>query len=200
MSTDTATTAAGATQAGGASADAATASGDTTATTTGTTTTTATDTTATDVSGLREALDKERALRRDAERRAKDAAGYKTKLDELNAAQMTEQEKAVAKAVADAEARVKTDTLASTAIRLARAELRAAAGSRVEASALDGFLEYADLSKFVGENGEPDDKAIKAAIDKLAGPQRTNFDGGARRSAGATSDMNALIREKAFGR
>lgn len=155
---------------------------------------------ANDLAGLKAALDKERGLRRDAEKTAKEAAGYKSKLDELAAAQMTEQEKAVAKAVAEAETRSKTATLASTATRLARAELRAAASGRVEGTALDGFLEYADLTKFVGDDGEPNEKAIKAAIDKLAGPQRTNFDGGARQTAGTTTDMNALIREKAYGR
>lgn len=156
--------------------------------------------TSTDLSGLREALDKERNLRREAEKKVKEAAGLKTKLDELTRAQMTEQEKAVAKAVEDAKAQAKVDTLASTAARLARAELRAAAAGRVEASALDGFLEYADLGKFVGADGEPDDKAIKAAVDKLAGPQRTSFDGGARTSAGSTTNMNQLIRDRAFGR
>lgn len=202
MSTDAqtgSTTAASTTPATGTGTTAST-DATTTSTDDKTTTTTNTDTTASDVSSLRDALDRERNLRRDAEKRAKDAASYKTKLDEMTAASMTEQEKAVAKAVADAEAQTRKSTLASTATRLARAELRAAAGTRVEASALDGFLEYADLSKFVGEDGEPDAKAIKAAVDKLAGPQRTSFDGGARQSAGAPSDMNALIREKAFGR
>jgi hypothetical protein len=153
-----------------------------------------------DVAGLKAALESERGKRREAEKAAKDSAGYKTKLDELAAAAMTDQEKAVAKAVAEAETRSRTATLASTASRLARAELRAAASGRVEATALDGFLEYADLTKFVGDDGEPNEKAIKAAIDKLAGPQRTSFDGGARQSAPSATDMNALIREKAFGR
>lgn len=154
----------------------------------------------TDLSSLRDALDKERNLRREAEKKAKESAAYKTKLDELTAAQMTEQEKAVAKAVAEAEVRAKTSTLAATSTRLARAELRAAASNRVEATTLDGFLEYADLSKFVDANGEPDEKAIKAAVDKMAGPQRTSFDGGARQSANTSTDMNQLIRDKAFGR
>jgi hypothetical protein len=152
-----------------------------------------------DLASLRDALERERQLRRDAERRAKEGSTFKTRLDELQAAQMTEQEKAVAKAVEEAKTSARTEALASTAIRLARAEFRAAASGRVEPSALDGFLEYADLAKFVTPEGEPDEKAIKAGVDKLAGPQRTSFDGGARQSAAATTDMNALIRQKAFG-
>lgn len=151
-----------------------------------------------DLSSLKAALDKERNLRREAEKRAKEGAGYKSKLDELAAAQMSEQEKAVAKATAEAEARGKAAATAAAAGRLARAEFRAAAAGLVDKDALDGFLEFADLSKFVAEDGEPDTKAIESVIKKLAGPQRPpSFDGGARTSTDKSTDMNRLIRQKA---
>jgi hypothetical protein len=74
----------------------------------------------------------------------------------------------------------------------------AAAEAGLAKEALAGFLEYADLSRFVGEDGAPDDKAITAAVKKLGGSGRpTDFDGGARTPASTPADMNALIRRTA---
>lgn len=109
------------------------------------------------------------------------------------AAAMTDQEKLVA----DAEARGKAAGLSASGTRLAKAELKAAAAGRVDADTLAGFVEYADLSKFLGEDGEPDEKAIDAAITKLGGAKRTNFDGGARGRAATGNDMNQIIRRAA---
>lgn len=106
---------------------------------------------------------------------------------------MSDQEKAIE----DAKQAGRTEALTSTGARLARAELKAAAAGRVPEAQLTGFLQYADLSKFVGADGEPDERAIKAAIDQLAPTGRTtNFDGGTRTTA-KTTDMNALIRQQA---
>lgn len=110
------------------------------------------------------------------------------------AAAMTEQERAVA----EAEQRGQSTALARTAGRLARAEFRAAAAGLVDKDTLDAYLEDADLSKFVGDDGEPDTKAIEARIKRLAGGSRsTDFDGGPRPPAGKTADMNELIRRAA---
>lgn len=110
------------------------------------------------------------------------------------AAAMTEHERAVT----EAEQRGRAAALADAGTRLARAEFRATAAGRVEKDALDGFLEYADLKKFVGADGEPDTKAIEAAVAKIAGPARTtDFDGGARTTGNKPIDMNALIRQRA---
>lgn len=115
-------------------------------------------------------------------------------LEKIRAASMTEQEKAVA----EAKQAGRTEALATVGARLATAELRAAAAGRVDKATLDGFLEYADLTKFVGEGGEPDGKAIEAAVKKLGGdPRPTDFDGGARTPAGKPADMNSLIRRGA---
>lgn len=137
------------------------------------------------------------ALARKHEGRAKENATARSELDKVKKAAMTEQERAVA----EAEARGRAAATSATAARLARAEFRAAASGRVDKDALDGFLEYVDLAKFIAEDGEPDAKAIDAAIKRLAGPPRsTNFDGGARTTASRPTDMSALIRQKAFGR
>lgn len=117
-----------------------------------------------------------------------------TDLKKRAASAMTEQERAVA----EAEQRGATTALAKTGARLARAEFRASAAGRVDPAAVDGFLEYADLTKFVGDDGEPDARAIEAAVKRLGGQQKTtDFDGGARTSAGKATDMNALIRSRA---
>lgn len=115
------------------------------------------------------------------------------------AAAMSDQEKQVT----EAEQRGASTERARYGIRLARAEFKAEAAGKVAADALDGFLEYADLNRFVGDDGEPDSKAITAAIRKLgtntterARPS-TNYDGGARSSAEAPRDMNAMIRRQA---
>jgi hypothetical protein len=115
-------------------------------------------------------------------------------LEKVRQAGLSEQEKAVSVAKAEGHA----EALRAAAPRMVRAELRAAAAeSGVAKYALDGFLEYADLSKFVGDDGEPDSKAIAAAMKKLGGGKPADFDGGARTTAPKGADMNSLIRHAA---
>lgn len=132
-----------------------------------------------------------------ADRIAREKAKYADygDLKKRAAAAMTEQEKAVA----EAEQRGRSAALSASGVRLAKAEFRAAAAGTVSADALDGFLEYADLKRFVDDDGEPDAKAIAAAIKKLSGGTgiATNYDGGARTNADKPADMNALIRRAA---
>lgn len=156
--------------------------------------TTGTEATVTDVTDWKAEADKWKSQARKHEERAKSNADAAKELDRVRASQMTETEKAVA----EAEARGRAAALTTAGVRLAKAELRAEAAGTVDKATLDGFLEYADLSKFIGEDGEPDTKAIQAAVKKLGGePAVTNFDGGARTSAGKPADMNSLIRKSA---
>lgn len=115
-------------------------------------------------------------------------------LRKVREASMSEQEKAVA----EAEARGRTAAMADAGKRLALAEIRAAAAGTVEADTLAGFLEYADMARFVGDNGEPDTKAIAAAVKRLGGSRGAapDFDGGARGTS-QQNDMNSLIRRSA---
>lgn len=103
------------------------------------------------------------------------------------------------RAVNEAEQRGRSAALKDAGARLARAEFRSSASEvGLSKEALDGFLEYADLGRFVGDDGEPDVKAITAAVKRIAGPKNTtNYDGGARSTADAPADMNALIRRAA---
>lgn len=108
------------------------------------------------------------------------------------AAAMTDTEKAVK----EAEDRGRNSAKAETGTRLAAAEFKAAAAGRVDEATLTGFLEYADLTKFV-KDGEPDQGAIAAAITKLGGSKPASFDGGARGPAAVAGGMNDLIRRAA---
>lgn len=155
-----------------------------------------TETTETDVKDWKAEAEKWQALARKNEDRAKSNANAAKELEKVRAAAMTEQERAVA----EAETRGRTAAVAEAGRRLARAELRAAAADlHIDKSTLDGFLEYADLSRFVRDDGEPDDKAIQAAVKRLGGSagRAADFDGGARSSTAKTTDMNALIRRQA---
>ena len=134
------------------------------------------------------------ALARKNEERAKGNAQAAKELEKVRAAAMTEQEKAVA----EAKTAAATEAARAAAPRLVRAELRAAAADAgLPRESLAGFLEYADLSRFVGDDGEVDEKAIGAAIKKLGGGKPADFDGGARTPAAKPTDMNSLIRRAA---
>lgn len=125
-------------------------------------------------------------------------------LDTLKAANATEQEKAVA----EAEKRAKEAARSEASPRIVKAEFKAAAAGRVDKDALDGFLDYADLSKFVGDDGEPDEKAIEAVIAKLAGagggggkgrPKADPSQGGKGGSAVSSADAGRAEAARRFG-
>ncbi len=159
----------------------------------GTTGTTDASTSTTDAGKTFSQADLDRIV---AERVARERAKYSdyAEVKKKAAAAMTEQERAVA----EAEQRGKTAAQTAASGRLARAEFKAAAAGKVEKDALEGFLEYADLAKFVGADGEPDEKAIASVVKQLAGDKRApDFDGGARTQASKTTDMNQIIRQKA---
>lgn len=120
------------------------------------------------------------------------------KLAEIEAAQQTEMERAVAKAREEAAQQARTEALTTVGQRLVKAEFKAEAAGKVKD--LDAVLEDLNLAKFLTEDGEPDSKAIKAAVARLASvaPAETTppFNGGPRKTAPA-NDMNALIRQRA---
>jgi len=132
------------------------------------------------------------------EQRAKENRQAAAQLEKQRQASMTEAERAVA----EAEARGRSAAALDFGKRLARTQFDAAAGRRNPDFDTAPALEFLDLGKFVGEDGEPDTKAIKAAVERLvpappSGPP--SFDGGARKSAQGAPDMNQIMRE-ALGR
>lgn len=127
------------------------------------------------------------------EQRAKDNSAAAKALEKQQRDSMTDADKAVA----EAKAAGRSEAATEFGKRLARTEFDALAGRRNADFDTASALEYIDLSRFVGEDGEPDTKAIKAAVERLvptptAGPP--SFDGGARTPAGATKGMNDFIR------
>lgn len=134
-----------------------------------------------------------------------EAAKYRTaakqaqsEAEKVKAAQMTEAERAIAEAKSAGAA----EAVARFGRRLARTEFDNAAGRRNPDFDTSAALEFLDLGKFVGEDGEPDVKAIKAAVAKLVpeppkGPP--SYDGGARTAPPGQADMNRIMRE-ALGR
>lgn len=96
------------------------------------------------------------------EDRAKANAAAARELEALRATSMTDQEKAVA----DAKAEARTETLREVGGKLADAAIRvAAAGRPVD---VDALIEGIDATKFLDANGDPDTKAIGAWMDRVA--------------------------------
>jgi hypothetical protein len=131
------------------------------------------------------------------EQRAKDNQKAAKALEDQRKASMTETERAVA----EAEERGATRIRQEYGQRLAQTEFRAAAAARDPEYDVAKALKYVNLSAFVGEDGEPDAKAIAAAVADLI-PERGNpsppsFDGGTRQSAPSGSSMNQLLRQAA---
>lgn len=142
----------------------------------------------------RRALEAERASRKTAERQMK---ALQAELERTKQAQMTEAEKAVIEAEKRGAASARTEL----GREIARLRFDALAGRRNPEFDTAGVLEFFDLSRFLGEDGQPDEKALKAAVEKLI-PAPNNvpgFDGGARKTAPAAPDMNRILRE-AIGR
>lgn len=105
----------------------------------------------------------------------------KKKLDDVEAAQATEAEKAAKQAREEG----RQAALAEATPRLVRAEFRAAAAGRMEAAQLDALLEDLDLSKYLTKDGEVDTDRVAKKITALApdpGPNRPPLGGGGRKT------------------
>lgn len=132
------------------------------------------------------------------EQRSKENRAAATELEKQKQAAMTDAERAVA----EAESKGRTATKTEYGQRLARTEFDALAGRRNKDFDTSSALEFVDLGKFLGEDGEPDSAAIKAAVERLVpaaqdGPP--SFDGGPRGTPPAPQGMSQIIR-KAAGR
>lgn len=135
---------------------------DTTATET--TETTTTETTETAAPDLTAEVEKWKALSKKNEDRAKANADAAKELDKFRQQSMTETEKAVEQARAEA----RTAALAEAGGKVARAEIRAAAAGRLDAAALDVLIDGLNLAKFLDEDGEVDTEKVAAFVDGIA--------------------------------
>lgn len=147
--------------------------------------------TAEDLAKVTVALEKERELHRTVKQQLKEFQNQsRSSMDE------TERKILEAREAATAEVR------AQYGARLAETEFKAAATARNAEYDVAKALKYVNLSTFVGEDGEPDAKAIAAAVADLIPQVSTetappSFDGGTRQSAQSGPSMTQLIRQAA---
>lgn len=147
------------------------------------------------VEELQAKLDEATKESRKWEARSKENHQAKTELEKQRQAAMTDAERAIA----EAETKGRTAATSEFGKRLATSEIRASAADA--GADLAGVFDYLDLARFVGDDGEPDDKAIKAFVGGLPkkDPGAPSFDGGTRTPPPAQQGMSGLIR-KAAGR
>lgn len=126
-----------------------------------------TDVTDTDTTDWKAEAEKAKALQRKWEDRAKANSGAAKELEELRKASMSDQEKAVADAVALA----RTQTLAEVGSHLAAAEVRVAAAGRLDDAQLGTLLDSIDLTRFILDDGSVDTDKVKALVDGIAPSQ-----------------------------
>lgn len=133
------------------------------------------------------------------ETRAKDNHKARLQLEETQRAAMTEAERAVA----EAEAKGRQSAQADYGQRLAKSEFAAAAARRNPGFKIADVLDDLNLGRFLGEDGEPDTKAIEKAVERFvpaASQSPPPMDlGNTGRPAGNGTDMSSMIR-KAAGR
>ena len=132
------------------------------------------------------------------EARAKGNANAARELETLKQQAMTDTERAVAEAVTAA----RRDLATEFGGRLVDAEVRAAAvGLAVD---VDTLLEGLDRRRFLTEEGEPNVRAIKTWMSKVApkaaeatGPAPLDLGQGQRPGSPSPPNMNALLRHAA---
>lgn len=129
-----------------------------------TTETETTETTETVTPDLTAEVEKWKALSKKNEDRAKANAEAAKELDKFRQQSMTETEKAVEQARAEA----RTAALAEAGGKVARAEIRAAAAGRLDAAALEVLVDGLNLAKFLDDDGEVDTAKVAAFVDGIA--------------------------------
>jgi hypothetical protein len=102
----------------------------------------------------------------------------------------------------EAEERGRTAAVTQYGQRLARTEFIAEAAKRNPGFDATSILDDLNLARYIGEDGEPDSKAIAKAAQRLipeanAAPQPPSFDGGTRQGAPSSASMSDLIRAAA---
>lgn len=129
---------------------------------------------------------------RQAQDHAKANASAQKELEELKKAGMSDTEKAVA----EAKEAGRVEGLAKGQARVVAAEIRAQGAARLPAEQLKELVANLDLTKFVGADGEVDEKKVTKLIDAVAPKRAADLGQGARGSNGGPADMNALIRSR----
>lgn len=133
------------------------------------------------------------------ETRAKENRTAAQELEKRQRESMSEAEKAVA----EAESRGRTSAITDFGQRLARSDFIAAAARRNPSWNAADVLDDINLSRYVGEDGEPDSKAIEKAVARLVPEPQSSDNGsldlGIKQTPATAPNMNSLLR-KAAGR
>jgi hypothetical protein len=133
------------------------------------------------------------------EDRAKQNSAAAKEQEKQRIAAMSESDRAVA----EAEARGRTTATQAFAQRLAQSDFIAAAARRNPAWDAAAVLPDINLARYVGEDGEPDTKAIEKAVERLVPAAvetgSPSLDLGEKRTVTGAPNMTQLIR-KAAGR
>lgn len=108
--------------------------------------------------------EKWQALARKHEDRAKTNAEKAKGYDELKKSQMTEQEKAVD----EAKAQARTEAIRESAPRLVSAEFRAVSAGRLTPEQVAELIEDLDMTKYLTDSGEVDIERVTKKVDALA--------------------------------
>lgn len=109
-------------------------------------------------------VEKWRSLARKHEDRAKANNAAAKELEALRQSQMSEQEKAVEAAKAQA----RTEALREVGSHLVAAEFRATAAGRLDAEQVAALIEDLDMTKYLTESGEVDTERVAKKVDALA--------------------------------
>jgi hypothetical protein len=121
-------------------------------------------------------------LRREAAKYRTEAKQLKGDIEKVRTASLSEAEKAVV----EAEQRGRASVLTEFGQRLARTEFVAAAARRNPGYDAAAVLDDLNLARYIGDDGEPDSKAITKAVERLVPapaeqtPHVPSFDGGTR--------------------
>jgi hypothetical protein len=140
----------------------------------------------------KKALKAERDRAAQAEKEAKD---LKARLDELERAQMSEQERAVAEAREEA----RKETRAEFGSQLVAAEVKVAATGLLAAEQIDTLIEDLNLAKFLSQDGQVDVERVKAFVEGIApkatdGTQRVPDLGQGARNSSAALGSDPLLQ------
>lgn len=119
----------------------------------------------------------------------------KQRLDEIEAANASDLEKAVKTARDEGEATGRAAAVKELAPQLVAAQFQIAAGSRMTAEQVSELLEDLDTSKYLTETGEVDTARVTKKVDALAPEQSPkpppSFGGGPRQPVSAPADPRA---------
>ncbi len=112
-------------------------------------------------------VEKWKALARKHEDKAKELAPAAKRLAELEQASQSETERAVSKARQEADQVARSEERGKWAQRLAAAQFVALAARRNSEFDAQAVLDDLNLARYVGDDGEPDEKALGGVVERL---------------------------------